>query len=48
MVRGIGTSIWGFPKGKAKFVPKARQKEVRRRAEQINLRPSGHRAFRLT
>jgi hypothetical protein len=28
MVRGIGTSIWGFPKGKAKFVPKARSKEV--------------------
>lgn len=28
MVRGIGTSVWGFPKGKAKFVPKARAKEV--------------------
>lgn len=34
MVRGIGTSIWGFPKGKAKFVPKARQKEGPGEAEE--------------
>ena len=48
MVRGIGTSIWGFPKGKAKFVPKARQKEVRRRAKQVKLRANDHHVSRLT